>query len=262
MSLVAKIFTAIIGMFLIGNVLQAKDLSVLVIGQSISSNCNEYSFSAEANVLQYNLDGKIIQAQDPFVWADCRGGSIWIPLGKLLIADKMADRVIFMPIGVGGTKVSDWLEGGRAYPKLEKALSIIRENKLKFDFVLWYQGSSDIGSNPNDYKQNFYKLYRTVRSSVQSATPWLVAMHSRCFGGYDKGIENAQAEIGKGLPFFFQGPNGNSLGDEYRFDQCHLTRDGQVKMAELWLSSIKTAITKKSGFENESLLYIFKKIPF
>ena len=38
---------------------------------------------------------------------------------------------------------------------------------------------------------------------------------------------------------FFLGPDPNALDDSYRFDTCHLHQKGQVKMAEMWLDSLK-----------------------
>ena len=44
-------------------------LKILVIGQSISSNCNEFKFSAVTGVNQVSLDGVEKSAADPFEWA-------------------------------------------------------------------------------------------------------------------------------------------------------------------------------------------------
>lgn len=262
MSLAAKTTSTLALLVAITQPLFAKDISILVIGQSISSNCNAYSFDREPGVYQYDLSGNITEARDPFLWADCNGGSMWMPLGKNIINAKMANRVIFMPIGVGGTKVTDWLAGGRAHAKLLNALSIIQDRKIKFDLVLWHQGSSDIGTSPTKYKSDFRELYKTIRTRVPNPTPWIVAMHSRCYGNYDKKIEMAQKEIANALPIFYPGPNNNNLGDDYRFDKCHLNKEGQIKMAHLWLESIKSANAKKSALDNESLLQFFRRIPF
>ena len=258
----AKITFPLVLLVAIAQPLLAKNLSILVIGQSISSNCNAYSFDREPGVYQYDLEGNITEARDPFLWADCHGGSMWMPLGKKIIDAKMADRVIFMPIGVNGSKITDWLEGGRVHSKLLRAMSVIQNREIKFDFVLWHQGSSDIGTKPTKYKSDFGKLYKIIKEKTSRATPWIIAMHSRCSGSYDKKIETAQQEIANGLPMFYQGPNNNSLGDNYRFDRCHLNKDGQIKMAQLWFDSIQSANAKKAEFDNESLLRIFRKISF
>lgn len=258
----AKLTISIALLIFISQLSHAKDLAILVIGQSISSNCNAFPFNHEAGIYQYDQHGNIISAHDPFLWADCDRGSMWVPLGKKILDARMADRVIFMPIGVGGTKISDWLDGGRAHPKLLRAMAAIQNKKIKFDFILWHQGSSDIGTKPAKYKSDFRKLHAIVREKTSRATPWIIAMHSRCGGSYDKKIEIAQQELANGLPIFYQGPNNNSLGDNYRYDGCHLNKSGQIKMAQLWLDSIKSATTKMAEFENESMLRVFRNKSF
>ncbi len=262
MSSAARITFTLALLALFTQSLLAKDLSILIIGQSISANCNAYSFDREPGVYQYDLEGNIIDARDPFLWADCNGGSMWMPLGKKMIGAKMADRVIFMPIGVAGTKIADWLNGGRAHSKFIHSMSVIQRRKIKFDYVFWHQGSSDIGTKPAKYKSDFVKLYKMINSTISIGTPWIIAMHSRCTGNYDKKIEMAQQELANDLPIFYPGPNNNSLGDNYRFDRCHLNKDGQIKMAQLWFDSIQSANARKAEFENESLLRIFRKISF
>lgn len=220
----------------------SKNLSILIIGQSISSNCNEYKYAAINNVYQIDLQGNRIPAKDPFVWADCQSGSMWIPLGDMMIKNKMADEVTFMPIGVAGTSVNDYLPNGRAYPKLIRAMSIIKNKKNKFDYIFWHQGSSDIGMNPRVYKQHFLSLTSQVKNLGNlHNSKWIIARHSKCSGRIDKNIWKAQTELGRKDKYFmfFLGPDTNALDDSYRFDTCHLNQKGQVKMAEMWLDSLK-----------------------
>jgi hypothetical protein len=219
-------------------------LTILVVGQSISSNCNEHKFGPVDNVFQIGRDGLIKAAQDPFEWADCSNGSMWMPLGKQLIDGGIAKKVVFMPIGVGGTKVSDWQDGGLAYTKLNTVFAQIKDKGLRFDVALWHQGSSDIGTDPTDY----YNRLANVVANIDAHAPigkWIVALHSRCNGNYDQKIEEAQrhfaTQTGNG---HYLGPNNNLLGDEYRIDGCHLLQKGQETMASMWYESIKSAIAR------------------
>jgi hypothetical protein len=220
-------------------------LTVLVVGQSISSNCNEHKFGPVSGVFQIGRDGTVKAAEDPFEWADCSNGSMWMPLGKLLIDGGVTKKAVFMPIGVGGTKVSDWQAGGAAYAKLNTAIAQIKEKKIRFDFIFWHQGSSDIGTAPNEYLNRLTAVADYINANVE-AKRWLVALHSRCSGQYDAAIENAQRQFinveGKNR---YLGPNTNSLDNSYRIDGCHLTQQGQEKMASMWYSSIRTALGYK-----------------
>jgi hypothetical protein len=221
-------------------VVKKPPLKILIIGQSLSSNCNEFKFSAVTGINQVSLDGRLKPAADPFDWSDCKSGSMWMPLGDLLIKDGMLEEVVFMPIGIGGTKVSDWLPGGRAYPKLTNAMAIINNNSIKFDLVFWHQGSADNGNDPIQYEADLYKLIEYVNSKIGTGK-WLIAQHSRCGSRFDPNIVAAQKRVAdhpeKGL---YPGPDTNILGPQYRFDGCHLNYEGQTEMARMWLKSIKS----------------------
>ncbi|QWL59276.1 hypothetical protein HQ400_14300 [Aeromonas jandaei] len=260
MSLAANKALLLLAFSMFTSFSQAKQISILIIGQSISANCNEYIFGERDGIYQYDKEGKIIKARDPFIWADCKGGSMWMPLGDKIIKSHIASSVIFMPIGVGGTKVSDWLEGGETYKKLELALNLIRKKHIKFDYIFWHQGTSDIGTDPALYKKNFLRLTKIVKQAIPDNTPWLIARHSMCSGNFDQKIEAIQTDIAIGSPFFHEGPNNNILDEKYRFDNCHLNKLGQEKMADMWLESLKNSIKKRTSIERETLIHLFRYI--
>lgn len=221
------------------------ELRILVLGQSISSNCNERIYGLVSGVYQVALTGEIKAARDPFEWADCSNGSMWMPLGRKLIESGVAAKVVFMPIGVGATSVQDWQPGGRAFGKLENAIRVIHERGINFDLALWHQGYSDYGTAPSDYTNRLSGIVNYVNNNVKVGR-WIIALHSRCYGRYDPNIELAQQQFANAPQFGrFVGPNTNLLGDEFRFDSCHLNSRGQEEMAALWLNSIQAALKSK-----------------
>jgi len=236
----------------------AKDLYLLVVGQSISANCNQHMFLGGGGIFQIDRSGKLKPASDPFDWADCGGGSMWIPLGEKLIASGMADKVVFMPIGVAGVKASDWNPGGKAFGKLNDALAVIKYNQIKFDYAFWHQGSSDINSNPDLYMGNLSRAVKFIAVNAK-IDKWIIAQHSSCFGNSDAGIAKIQRDYATEYIFNrFPGPDTNQLGNEYRFDECHLNKKGQEKMAQLWFDSLINAEKISKIIQRESLLYFFK----
>ena len=96
------------------------------------------------------------------------------------------------------------------------------------------------------------------------SSKWIIARHSKCFGQVDEKLWKAQTDIARMDDHirFFIGPDTNSLGDEYRFDTCHLNQQGQEKMATLWLESLKNAKKNENAFRKETMLNIFSKISF
>lgn len=240
--------------------LEARDLYVLVVGQSISANCNEHVFEESTGVYQVDLNGDLKPAKDPFEWADCDKGAMWLPLGTKIVTSGFANRVIFMPIGVGGTSVSDWQPGGRAFGKLKSALSLANQKSIKFDYAFWHQGSSDYGQDPIIYGKALSQVLTFISLNTK-VDKWIVAQHSKCGSQYDHRIAKEQKNISLNPQFRrFPGPNTNEFGMEYRYDGCHLNRSGQEKMAELWFNSIMAAEKIDYNFQRESLLFYFRQI--
>jgi hypothetical protein len=220
------------------------EMRILMLGQSISSNCNEHIYGPVENVFQIDKVGELVAAKDPFIWADCSKGSMWMPLGKQMIDSGLVPKVVFMPIGVDSSRVQDWQDGGAAFAKLNTVIALARQKNLKFDYVFWHQGSADIGMNRDEYLSRLTAVANYVNSNLQVGA-WIVALHSRCFGRYDEGIEWAQKTFGDSpANRRYLGPNNNLLGDEYRFDSCHLNQKGQEEMASLWFAAIKKSLGK------------------
>ncbi len=237
---------------------QAKPLYIFVVGESIASNCHEHPYPAVKGVYQIGLDGVEKPAADPLDWADCRRGSTWVPLGRQLIEAGMADKVVFMPIGLQQTKASDWQPGGKAYPKLKQALALIKQRGLRFDFAFWQQGDADIGGNAPRYTRSLRVAMHEIAQNVSIHT-WLIAHQSSCHGRADPKIAQAQSFAAMNyLMNHFPGPDTDALGSADRFDGCNLNQAGQEKMARAWLVAMQAAQADSVKVQKESLLYYFK----
>ena len=236
----------------------AKEIKILIIGQSISSNCNKHLYTQVNGIFQITKDGSIKPAIDPFEWADCVQGSMWIPLGEKIIQAGLSDKVTFMPIGVAGTSVNDWLEGGRAHKKLSEALALVKNKSIKFDYVFWHQGSSDANTPSKTYGNKLNSILKKIRIEFRPEKI-LIAQHSRCGDLKNAEIAKEQLRISRNhLRHFYEGPDTNALGNEFRFDGCHLNQLGQEKMAELWLESIIKADKIQLTYDREILTEYFR----
>lgn len=254
---VAKLVLIFLGCLLSWST-QAKDLFIVVIGQSISANCNENIYGEVDGVYQVDERGERVPAKDPFIWADCNKGSMWVPLGERLIKSGVASTVTFMPIGVAGTSVRDWRKGGRSHEKFLNAYKLISQKNIMVDYIFWHQGSADSRMNSGEYRKNLVAFLKKARVKI-NADKVLVAQHSRCGREYAVNIADEQEKIGTlHNNRFYPGANNNQLGDEYRFDGCHLNKMGQEKMADLWLDSILEAEKIESHYDEETLLKFFR----
>jgi hypothetical protein len=195
--------------------------------------------------MQVAKDGSVKAAQDPFEWADCAKGSMWMPFGKRIIEAGMAKQVTFMPIGVAGSKIADWQSGGSDFGKLNEAINLIKKNGISFDFAIWHQGSADFGMARTEYASRLSSIIAYVNLNVP-VKRWLIGIHSRCWGNYDAEIEAAQRSVADApASNRYLGANTNTLNDDFRFDQCHLNQKGQEAAATLWLDAIQNANPRK-----------------
>jgi hypothetical protein len=234
----------------------AQELNILVLGQSIAGNCNVQPYSAYPEVYQRDHCGGIMPAQDPLVWSDCEGGSIWIALGQRLVERKVADRVIFLPLGVQA-QIMEWLPEGRAWQKLDEALTIADEQDITFDYVLWHQDSLDEGMNKFDYQNIVNKTIKYVNGRVK-VKKWLVAQNLRC---HDDPLDSVSMTKGSFSEISFNrylGPSTKTLTKEYRIDNCRLNAKGQEELAERWFHSIVSAEKQYQKIKSESLLNLFQ----
>lgn len=256
---VVRLIAVLICVFMSASI-SAREIYILVVGQSISSNCNQHVFKSSPGIYQIGINGVEKHAADPFDWADCDQGSMWIPLGERMIQSGFANKVTFMPIGVGGTSVRDWMPNGRAFDKLMDAIKVINKKQVKFDYALWHQGSSDIGQQSIKYRNQLAKVLKFISLNVP-IEKWIVAQHTKCGHAFDAKISEQQRVVGSNYIYRrFLGPDTDSLGDEYRYDGCHLNKKGQEEMAKLWFKSILEADRINIFVQKETLLYYFRNL--
>ncbi|MDO5638395.1 MAG: sialate O-acetylesterase [Neisseria sp.] len=230
----------------------AKDLTILVVGQSMSANSGGHVYREPVKGLyQIDLEGRRVPAKDPLLWASSDGGSLWMPLGRKILQAKLADSVTFMPIGKGGTSLENWLTpGSYVNGKMYRALEIIERNNIKFDYVFFLQGSSDVGTPMKDYATRFYTLHHIIQGRLKksgSDPAWIIARHTRCGDLYDADIVAVQHAIGRrdNQKHYFVGPDTNPVAMRYRRDRCHLNQAGQELVSDMWLQSLKEVMQKQ-----------------
>lgn len=236
----------------------SRDVSVLIIGQSVSANCNEFKFGPSSGVFQYDLDGGVVPAVDPLLWADCDSGSIWMPFSERLRKYTNADRVILMSVGVRGSSIDEWFDSGVGGKKLKRVIEISKLNKISYDYAIWLQGTANIGMDGFYYREKLRRLI-AIFSRDFRVEKWLIAIHSRCFGLIDQGIAEAQAFVARAhRQRRFVGANMNLISDDLRFDGCHLNKDGQLFAADMWLKAVVDADLTSEDYSKETLLNLFR----
>jgi hypothetical protein len=237
---------------------QARDVYILVIGESSAASCNEKLFGEVEGVMQIGLDGKQKPARDPMDWSDCKGGSVWIPLGQALIRQGLAQKVIFMPVALAGARTRDWSDAGRGAALLKRAIDTANAKQIRFDYAFLQQGFSDSASDGASYRSDLRKLVRSVSLQIKVGR-WLVAQGSGCTRAGSSQVASAHEELARAHQLNrFAGPDFSTFDKAELRNACTFAAAGQQKAALCWLASMKRADEASSKFQKESLLYYFK----
>jgi hypothetical protein len=222
-----------------------KTMIALVFGQSNAANHGQKAYTPHnASVLNY-FDGKLHTAKDPLFGNTGTGGSVWTHLGDMLIDSGLYNKVIFIPIAIGGTEIDCWVNGD-CYQKLEKTLKQLAAQHIRVTHIFWHQGESDnISNTPTaKYKEQLGAILQDLRKyqpadfyvSLASYHPSSVTKPL----GVDSVIRNAQKEFINENKGVLLGPDTDTLIYAiYRFDSVHFSDYGMNAYARLWYQSIK-----------------------
>lgn len=207
----------------------------LVLGQSNAGSHGSPFVSQDTPQNSYQFwQGSVYAAVDPLYGSTGNGGSIWMQLSPQLLNDHPA--VVWAATVVDATIIADWIPGGTYHRYLTDTLDAIEAESLPVDAVFWIQGSRDavIAKPEEEYFQALQELIRILQNSLTD-TPIYLAKATRCYElepymPVRNAVDRAIAEF-DGV---YAGIDLDRLGLAYRFDGCHLTRDGQTKAAQQW----------------------------
>jgi hypothetical protein len=220
-------------------------MALLIVGQSNTGNHAGQRYESDYGSRVVNLwDGKCYAAESPLLGTTGSWGESWTLLANKLIKKGLAEQVVLIPAGIGGTSISRWQEGGDLNRMLIEGLRGMN-SKYKVTQVLWHQGESDYleKTSEHEYAESFISLVGTLRKQGVTA-PVYISVASKC--GIDRSwsrsnpVASAQHRLADPAKRFFAGPDTDSLLNKVdRFDDCHFAGSGQEKFADAWVEAIK-----------------------
>lgn len=211
----------------------------LVMGQSNAGNFGQSRKLAGPNALTL-FNGKLRRAADPIPGADGTGGSVWTRLGDKIIAAGLYDKVIFIPVAVGGTEIAQWTPDMPLFKRVIAAIDGANNARLVITHVFWHQGESDayLKTSWADYQLRFRNIVKGLREAGVAA-PVFISSASVCppYPSNDV-IRGAQQNLVNHDAGIWAGPDTDVLVDTFRFG-CHFSTSGLDMTATLWLDAIK-----------------------
>lgn len=225
---------------------------LFVLGQSNSANSGSDRYSPRRNVINFNPhDGNCYKSDDPLLGPDSEGGSVWNPLADRLIESGQFERVLIVPIGIGGTEIARWRIGGDLNRRIGWAAKQLTSLGIRPTHVLWHQGESDtdLDTLAIEYTVGFGEVVQTLRNNSIYA-PIYAAIATHCNQPTVeiqaareesiKTIRAAQLHLSQKFDGVFPGPDTDQIkGSTFRFDGCHFNHRGMAAHADLWLEALQ-----------------------
>lgn len=213
-------------------------LLLITAGQSNIANTGVTNYtpthaSAIGNFNSY--DGSLYAYADPLLGPSGNTANMVGRLADQIISAGLFDRVIVVPLAVGGSTVAQWAPGGILDNRLSIALARLKGRGIVNPTMalLWGQGESEVGTSQNDYETAFNSMISSVVSA--GFTGRVFVAQQTWFGGVTKSaIRAAQAAVVDNVTIF-AGPDADALGSSYRqVDNTHFNDAGQTAYASGW----------------------------
>lgn len=193
-------------------------------------------------------------AADPQPNASGEGGSPWPDFGDMLVALTEVP-VAVIAVGVGSTKVSQWLPGRYYSSRILRAITAMKPYG-GFRAILWHQGESDskVGTTTAAYAADLNSIIAQSRADAGFPVPWGVALASWIPGSTESNqamVIAGQQRVISNTMGVFKGAETDTihmLGWNYR-GGVHFNDSGLRDHGRQWVNAVCSALLV--GHDNE-----------
>lgn len=231
----------------VSNLKQDKSTMIaLIFGQSNAANYGQTPYTPKDSLSIFNFfDSNLSIAKDPLKGATGSKGSVWTHLADTLISGGYYDKVILVPIAVGGSSIECW-SSGNCSKKLIETLALLDNQNIKLTHIFWHQGETDnLLDTPKEvYNNRMKSILNTIKYYNQDAPIYisLASYHPSAIKkpfGVDENIREAQRNLIDENNGVLLGPDTDTLIHAiHRYDGVHFSEYGLKSYAKLWLDAI------------------------
>lgn len=223
-----------------------KTLVLISAGQSLRANCCGTLFAPTnaSKIDNFNVnDGAVYDCTGPLL--GCTNGStgpgnIMPRVADLLITNNRFDRVIIVPLAIGGSFIADWQDGGAYSDRVPVAMRRLAARGIVpgvtgVTFAIeWGQGESDglYGTTQADYTARWMSFKATV-IAAGFVGRLFVAHESYYAGNTYSAITAAQAAVIDNVTVFAGGNLDTITSSGRAGDDLHLNDTGAASAATL-----------------------------
>lgn len=232
-----------------------RNLVMIVAGQSNGTDITPsvYAPVSTSKIDQLNIyDGGIYNAVDPLLGTSLNsgGGNPFLRLADSFVTSSLFDRVVLVPIAVGGTAVAWWdiLAQSDRIPVAVRRLAAkgLVPGPNVTVVMLWCQGESDGATAQADYTVSLSSIIAKSRTSGFTG-PWFIPVQTWNSGAAAAAVQAAQAAIVNPSLGIYAGPNADALvgtacgGVACRQgDNTHFSDAGAASYAAAWKTAMHT----------------------
>lgn len=217
---------------------------IVTAGQSLVCNYASGTYTkTSTKIHQLNLlNGGVYEAADPTLGVDGTQTNFAVRLADKLITAGKCQRVIFLPIGVGGSDIAQWGLGGAYNHRIGVAFRRLASIGLTPTMFLWQQGTSDnsLGTTQATYTARGNEMISTVRANAAVNLPIFIAKESWVSGVLSTPVRAAQTALVNPSSFIFVGPDIDTITD--RQDASHMNATGANLQAAAWQSAVSAIL--------------------
>lgn len=231
-------------------------------GQSNSANFvfPRYDKEIPGNLYQFDWrTGRCYEYKEPLLGADGLGGTTITHFATNL-ALKTRAPVLIAPFGQGGSSAFDWSDGFLA-SRHEAALEMMGRKNLKPVVFFWHQGEMGAGTptnlrlgnqmdlTPEQKSTEAYEIFlKRIIDKTRISYPdtyFGIALASLCKGKPYEAIRTAQRSVASANSKNFISADSDMIaGSDLRYDGCHISQVGAMKLSTGYYNSFFREINK------------------
>lgn len=209
-------------------------------GQSNIANSVDvgYSVTNPTKIQNLNIfDGGVYETVDPLLGCSSTGGSWLGRMGDKLITANIFDRVILVPIGRGGSSVTDWLPSAPLGSCLKTAVTRCAARGYSISGFLWQQGEADAsaGMTQSTYSANLANVIAPFMMA-----PWFIGRSTYVSGVTNASIRAACTAAVNGTTVFAGADTDTLNASSRQSDNLHFNASGANSAATLWTTAIES----------------------
>jgi hypothetical protein len=237
-----------------------KTAVLITIGQSTINNSVQGAYvpTNGAKVQNFSIDnGSVYVAQDPLLGSELLLSNFATRLADKLINAVTYQRVIIVPIAIGGSYCNDWSpgggpsSGGNVTGTLNYRIGWTAKRLAAVGYtataILWQQGEWDSdapGTAQTDYASCLNRVIGSFRTAGINA-PFLVGLCTRPGAANTAQIRAAQQSVVNNPAGKYLGADTDSIGAGGRYDGTHFNATGADQQATLWQAAINSYLASQ-----------------